>query len=64
MTLGGESYIYIKDTDGVFYKLAIVSDESVLLIDEGSKLNINYTDTDVNENIKNIVSWSFCEVAS
>lgn len=64
LTIGGESYIYLKDTDGVFYKLAVVNDESVLLIDEGSKLNIKYTDTDANESIKNIVSWTFCEVLS
>lgn len=64
LTLGGESYIYLKDADGVFYKLAVADDESVLLIDEGSKLNIAYTDTEINESIKNIVSWTFAEVAS
>jgi len=64
LTLGGESYIYLKDADGVFYKLAVADDEGVLLIDEGSKLDIKYTDSDTNESIKNIVSWTFAEVAS
>ena len=64
LTLGGESYIYLKDTDGVFYKLAVADDEGVLLIDEGSKLDIKYTDSDTNESIKNIESWTFAEVAS
>ena len=64
LTLGGESYIYLKDTDGVLYKMAVSKDESILLIDEGSKLNITYTDTEINESIKNIVSWTFGEVAS
>ncbi len=64
LTLGGESYIYLKDADGVFYKLAVADDEGVLLIDEGSKLDIKYTDSYTNESIKNIVSWTFGEVAS
>ena len=64
LTIDGESYIYIKDTEGVFYKLAVADDESVLLIEDGSKLAVKYTDTETNEKIKNIVSWSFDEVSS
>ena len=64
LTIGGESYIYLKGSDGVFYKLAVADDESVLLIDEESKLTVEYTDTETNEKIKNIVSWSFSEVLS
>ena len=62
MTLNGESYIYIKDENNVLYKMEVSKDESVLLIEENSKIDIAYADTDVNDKIKQIVSWKFSEV--
>jgi hypothetical protein len=62
MTLNGESYIYLKDKNNVLYKMEVSEDESVLLIEENDKIDITYSDTDVNEKIKQIVSWKFSEV--
>ena len=62
MTLNGESYIYLKDENNVLYKMEVSEDESVLLIEENAKIDITYSDTDVNEKIKQIVSWKFSEV--
>lgn len=62
MTLNGESYIYLKDANNVLYKMAVSEDESVLLIEENDKIDITYSDTDVNEKIKQIVSWKLSEV--
>ena len=62
MTLNGESYIYLKDENNVLYKMEVSEDESVLLIEENDKIDITYSDTDVNEKIKQIVLWKFSEV--
>ena len=48
--------------NNVLYKMEVSKDESVLFIEENSKIDITYADTDVNDKIKQIVSWKFSEV--
>ena len=64
VTIGGESYIYITDENGVLYKKAIADDETLLFITAADELDIVYTDTDTDEKIKKIVSWKYKEEAT
>ncbi len=55
--VGGESVVYIVADDGVVYKQKLSADESMIFIEAGDKIKIEFTDTDI-ENIKQIVSWN------
>lgn len=58
--VGGETVVYITADDGVVYKQTLASDETLILVENGNKLDIVYNDTDV-EKIKQIVSWKLSE---
>lgn len=58
VTTGGESVIYVTATDGYLYKQSISSDESLMLIKVGDKLDLSYEETGIEE-IRKISSWSF-----
>ena len=49
--------LYITGDDGNLYKQTIAADESMLLIQNGQKLTVDYTETAV-EKIRQIVSWT------
>ena len=59
VTINGDTVMYITDENGVLYKKAISADEALMLIKTGDKITVKYTDTDVNEKIKSIVSWAY-----
>ena len=56
-TVGGETVVYITAEDGIVYRGSLASDESLILVTEGMKLTVNYSDTD-HEKIRAISSWS------
>lgn len=57
-SINGNSVIYVSGDDGNVYKKALAEDEALMLVEIGDKINVKYTDTNVNEKIKQIVSWS------
>lgn len=57
VTIDGESIIYITDEAGILYKKAVSDDETLLFISVNDKLDITYSNTEVSEKIKQIVSW-------
>ncbi len=61
ITIDGESVIYLTAENGVLYKKAVSDDETLLFIAENDKLEITYSDTDVSEDIKQIVSWKVAQ---
>ncbi len=60
-SVGGETVIYIDGDDGRLYKKTLANDETLMLISVGDKISVGYADTDINEKIKLLVSWSFAE---
>ena len=58
VTLDGSSVLYITDEQGTLYKQSVSADESVMLIGEGDKISVSFTDTDISE-IKQIISWKY-----
>lgn len=56
-TVGGESVVYINGSDGNLYKQNLASDETLLLINAGDNITVEYYDTDV-EKIKKLASWT------
>lgn len=60
VTVSGESVLYITGDDGNLYKQTIAADESMLFIQNGQKLTVDYTETAV-EKIRQIVSWTEAE---
>ncbi len=60
-TINGESVVYINANDGNLYKKTLSQDETLMLITTGNKITVNYSDTEFNEKIKNIITWSFSE---
>lgn len=58
ITMAGESIVYITGEDGYLYKKAVSADESLLLIQNGAKLSVQYHETDVQQ-IRTIASWTF-----
>lgn len=56
-TVGGESVVYINGSDGNLYKQNLASDETLLLINAGDNITVEYYDTDV-EKIKRLASWT------
>ncbi len=57
VVVDGNTVIYICDADGILYKQKVSDDESIVLIEYGDKITIEYSKTDI-EQIKQIVSWS------
>lgn len=57
VTVNGESVVYLRGEDGNLYKQPLSEDERLLLIVEGSVLNLRYRETDV-ANVRQLVSWS------
>jgi hypothetical protein len=56
--VSGVSTVYITSTDGKVYKGYLEADESLILVRQGDKLNISYTESD-KKDIYIISSWSF-----
>ena len=56
-TVGGESVVYINGSDGNLYKQSLASDETLLLVENGDKITVEYYDTDV-EKVKKLASWT------
>ncbi|MBR6681068.1 MAG: hypothetical protein IKL59_07400 [Clostridia bacterium] len=57
-TVSGESVVYINGSDGSLYKQNLASDETLLLIESGDKITVEYYDTDV-EKVKKLDSWTY-----
>ena len=57
-TVDGETVMYINGSDGNLYKQALSEDETLMLLKVGDKINIEYADTDSNDKIKKLVSWT------
>lgn len=56
--VSGVSTVYITSTDGKVYKGYLEADESLILVRQGAKLNISYTESD-KKDIYIISSWEF-----
>ncbi len=57
VTVSGESVLYLTGDDGNLYKQEISADEKLLLIQNGQKLEIEYSET-ATDKVRKIVSWS------
>lgn len=53
--------VYIKNSAGLVFKGYLSTDESLILINEGDVINIEYTTTS-NEKIFNISSWEYANI--
>ena len=53
----GETVVYINADDGNLYKQSLSKDETLMLVSIGDKLDVEYVDTDVNDKIKQLISW-------
>ncbi len=56
MVVDGSSVVYVTDDKGTLYKQSVSDDESVILINVGDTITVEYTDTDIDK-IKQMVSW-------
>ena len=56
-TVDGNTVVYVTAEDGIVYKGLLASDETLILLDAGMKINVTYTETD-HEQIRNLVSWT------
>ena len=52
--------VYINGGDGNLYKQNLASNETLLLIESGYNISVEYYDTDV-EQVKKLVSWTFTD---
>ena len=57
LTIDGNSVLYLKDENGLFYKGSFSEDESLILIAEGDRITLCYDLTE-REEIRKIISWS------
>ena len=60
LTIDGNSVLYLKDENGLFYKGSFSEDESLILISVGDRITVRYEPTD-REEIRRIISWSRTE---
>ena len=56
-TVGGETVVYLTAEDGIVYRGALTSDESLILITEGMTLTVEYAETE-HAKIRAIAGWS------
>ncbi len=56
-TVSGETVVYITAEDGIVYRGALSTDESLILIAEGDTLTVTYSETE-NAKIRAIVEWA------
>ena len=56
-TVGGETVVYLTAEDGIVYRGALASDESLILVTEGMTLTVEYAETE-HERIRAISEWS------
>ena len=56
-TVGGETVVYLTAEDGIVYRGALASDESLILVTEGMTLTVEYSETE-HERIRAISKWS------
>jgi len=60
VTTSGNTVAYIRDEKGELYRIGVAEDESVMLIQIGDHLSMNYAATD-NPKIHRLVSWSYAD---
>jgi len=60
VTVDGESVMYITGDDGNLYKQSIAENEALMLIRNGDKLSVTYTETEVGQ-IRKLVRWESAE---
>ena len=58
--VSGVATVYVTEDDGNVYKGYLEADEALILIGEGDRLEINYTESSIPQ-IRVISSWSFAE---
>ena len=58
--VSGVATVYITADDGNVYKGYLEADESLILINEGDKLTVNYTESSIKK-IRIISSWDFIQ---
>lgn len=58
--VGGESMAYITGSDGFLYKQTVSSDESLVLLQTGERITVEYADGS-HEKIRQIISWKRTE---
>lgn len=46
ITMEGETYVYIKDTEGNVYKMLFADDESVIKISAGDRIGVQYIESE------------------
>ena len=59
-TVAGETVVYITAEDGVVYRGALATDESLILISDGDQITVTYSETD-NFSIRAITAWKFTD---
>ena len=59
-TVSGETVVYISAEDGVVYRGALATDETLILISEGDRITVTYSETD-NFAIRAITAWKFTD---
>ena len=59
-TVSGETVVYITAEDGIVYRGALAADESLILITEGDRITVTYSETD-NFSIRAITAWKFTD---
>ena len=59
-TVSGETVVYITAEDGIVYRGALAADESLILITEGDRITVTYSETD-NDRIRAIAAWKTAE---
>ncbi len=55
-TVGGETVVYVTAEDGIVYRGALASDETLILLAEGQKITVTYGETE-HPQIRAIMSW-------
>lgn len=60
-TVGGETVVYITADGGVVYKGVLADDETLILIESGQTLTVNYGETEYDA-IRRILSWKLKEI--
>lgn len=55
ITMDSETYIYIRDQEGILYKQKVSSDETVMFIQKGDVIDVSYEEN--SNHIYDLISW-------
>lgn len=55
ITMDSETYIYIRDQEGILYKQKVSSDETVMFIQKGDVIDVSYEEN--SDHIYDLISW-------